>query len=113
MKGPERADIIEAITMLRRAKKTKFFAYVAKLLSISRRRRAEVNVSKISRVSKKGGAVVVPGKVLSTGAIEHPVDVVALSFSPGAKKKITAAGGNCRDFHWLISRGAKDVIILK
>jgi large subunit ribosomal protein L18e len=113
IKGPERSDIIGAITSLRRAKKAKLFANAADLLSVPRRRRSEVNLSRIARVSKKGDVVVVPGKVLSAGAIEHPVDVVAIAFSAGAKKKISEAGGACRDFSWLISRGAKGIILVK
>jgi large subunit ribosomal protein L18e len=112
-KGPERQDIIEAITALRRAPKAKLFRHVADRLSVPRRGRTEVNISKISRCSKKGGVVVIPGKVLNTGLISQPVDVVALSFSEGARKKIEAAGGHCRDFSWFVKNGVKDVVLIE
>jgi len=112
IKGPERKEIIEAIILLKRKKKP-LFSKVADILFAPRRSRAAVNVSKISKFSKPKSVVVVPGKVLGDGAIEHAVDVVALDFAGSAKKKIEAAGGKCRDFKWLVEKGTKDVVLLK
>ena len=110
--GPERKDIIEAVTLLKR-KKVALFTKIADILTGPRRQRPAVNVSKISKFTKPKSVVVVPGKVLGTGTIEHPVDVAALDFAASAKEKIEAAGGKCRDFKWLAEKGVKDVIILK
>ena len=111
-KGPERKDIIEAVILLKRKKKP-LFSKVADMLFAPRRRRVAVNVSKISKFTKPKSVAVVPGKVIGGGAIEHPVDIVALDFAGSAKKKIEAAGGKCRNFKWLVERGSKDVILLK
>jgi large subunit ribosomal protein L18e len=67
--------------------------YVAELLERPRRLRYEVNLSKINRYTKPGETVVVPGKVLGAGVLEHPVTVAALGFSEQALEKIRAAGG--------------------
>ena len=56
---------------------------------------AEVNVSKLERVLQDGETAIVPGKVLSAGAITRPVTVAAFRFSTGARAKITDAGGKC------------------
>jgi large subunit ribosomal protein L18e len=57
------------------------------------RMKAEVNVGKIGRLTKKGETIVVPGKVLGTGTISHAVTVAAKAFSKSAAKKIKDAGG--------------------
>jgi large subunit ribosomal protein L18e len=68
---------------------------LAKRLSRSRSRRAEVNVSKLARFTKKGDVVAVPGKILGSGIIGHPVTVAAFNFSSSAVEKIARAGGKC------------------
>ena len=111
-KGPERRDIIDAIIVLKRAKKP-LFTTVADMLSAPRRVRPAVNVSKIARFTKPKSVAVVPGKVLGGGIIGHAVDVVAIDFAAGAKQKIEAAGGKCRSFKWLTEKGCKDTVLLK
>jgi len=68
---------------------------VADRLSSSRRRRVAVNVSLLNRYTKEKETVVVPGKVLGAGKIDHPFFVAALSFSRQARLKISAAKGKC------------------
>ena len=58
----------------------------------SRKNRPEVNVSDISRNSKEGSKVIVPGKVLGVGEINHKVTVAAFAFSKEARAKIKASG---------------------
>jgi len=67
--------------------------YVADLLERPRRLRYAVNLSKINRYSRPGEVVVVPGKVLGAGSVDHAVTVAALGFSEQAVEKIRAAGG--------------------
>ena len=112
-KGPERIDIIEAIKTLRKKKDVKLFRKIVKEFKSSARARPEVNLSKIDKNSKANSTVVVSGKVLGGGVLNHPVNIVALSFSESAERKIKNSGGKCRDFSWLVEKGAKDVILLK
>ena len=65
------------------------------MLSKSKRRRVTVNISKISRYTKENDEVIVPGKVLGSGAISHPVKVAAFDFSDKARSKIIKAKGEC------------------
>lgn len=58
-----------------------------------RSNRREVNISKLSNVTKDAQIIIVPGKVLGSGAIGHKLTVCAVSLSEMATKKITASGG--------------------
>jgi large subunit ribosomal protein L18e len=66
---------------------------VAERLERPRRQRVEVNLSQINRYTADGDVVVVPGKVLASGVLTHPVTVAAFKFSRSAAKKIHGAGG--------------------
>ena len=65
----------------KKVKKTPFGKNLKAMLSKSRSHRAEVNVGKIGKLTKKGDTIVVPGKVLGTGAIDHSVTVAAEKYS--------------------------------
>jgi large subunit ribosomal protein L18e len=67
----------------------------AKRLEKPRRGYAAVNLSKINRHTREDDKVLVPGKVLGAGDIDHKVTVAALGFSEQAISKIEAAGGKC------------------
>ncbi|MBI1935108.1 50S ribosomal protein L18e [Candidatus Woesearchaeota archaeon] len=56
------------------------------------RQRRVVNLSSISRHTKENETIVVPGKVLGAGDLEHKVIISAFQFSVGAKEKIEKAG---------------------
>ena len=64
---------------------------IARRLAI-KRRRAEVNISKIDRYAKDGETIVVPGVVLGNGDITKKVKIAALRFSKSAKEKLLKAG---------------------
>ena len=66
-------------------------AVMEELMKPSRRR--AVNISRINRCTQPGDWVVVPGKVLGSGELDHEVVVAALSFSKSALEKIHRAGG--------------------
>jgi large subunit ribosomal protein L18e len=81
---------------------------VAKRLEKPRRNYAAVNLSKINRHTKINDMVVVPGKVLSMGNMDHYVTVAALSFSKKAVEKIITNGkGECINIAELSERNTK------
>ncbi|MFP4117514.1 MAG: 50S ribosomal protein L18e [Candidatus Woesearchaeota archaeon] len=51
-----------------------------------------VNLSRLNKYTKDKDVVVVPGKVLGTGELEHNITVAAFSFSGSAKEKINSNG---------------------
>ena len=64
---------------------------VAKELSRPARQRRSVNLSRINKYSKANDTVLVLGKVLGTGELDHKVTIAAFEFSEAAKKKIDNA----------------------
>ena len=65
---------------------------VANDLEKPTRQRRVVNLSSISRYAKENETIVVPGKVLGAGNLEHKLTISAFQFSDGAKEKIEKAG---------------------
>lgn len=55
--------------------------------------RRTVNVKKLAQLTSQGQTVAVPGKVLGTGTISHPISLFSFSISEAAAEKISAAGG--------------------
>ncbi|VVC03335.1 50S ribosomal protein L18e [Candidatus Bilamarchaeum dharawalense] len=66
---------------------------VAYELSKPRRKRIEVNLSKIDAFANDDETILVPGKVLGSGNVSKKVTVAAFSFSESAKQLISMAGG--------------------
>jgi large subunit ribosomal protein L18e len=54
---------------------------------------AKVNLSRLNRYTNSGDVVIVPGKVLGAGSIDHPISIGALNFSENARLKLLAAAG--------------------
>ena len=98
--GPTRLEARKTIALLEiRARKEKraFWGKLAEECGKPRRRRAEVGVGKLEVIARKakGKILVVPGKVLGSGMLESALQVVAVEFSQGAKKKILEKKGKC------------------
>ena len=80
---------------------------LAKKLEMSNKRRIHANISHINRHSKPNDIVVIPGKVLGSGKLDHPVNVSAFRFSKVAKQKVEDSGGRCISFSTLLSENPK------
>ena len=65
---------------------------VADRLEKPRRTHAEVNLGRIERYAQEEETVVVPGKVLGSGALRKNVTVAAVDFSGSARTKIEQVG---------------------
>ena len=100
-------ELVALLTKLRasaRTEKAPIWRDIARRLERPSRSWAEVNLSRIGRVAPKGATVVVPGKVLGSGAIPHAVTVAAYSFSGSARAKIKAAGGEALSIPQLMKK---------
>ena len=98
--------IRRVIITLRRAYKqyhVRLWRDLMERINRPRRKRIVVNVSRINRYTNANDVVVVPGKVLGAGNIDHPVTVAALWFSKSAKEKIEKAGGRSITIEQLIA----------
>jgi len=80
---------------------------LARRLSSSRRKRVALNVSRLNRYTQSRETVVVPGKVLGAGKIDHPVNVAAFAFSDQARFKILKAQGKCLSISDLVKKNPK------
>jgi large subunit ribosomal protein L18e len=68
------------------------WADVAERLEKPRRTHAEVNLGRIERYAREDETVVVPGKVLGSGALRTEVTVAAVDASGTARTKIDQVG---------------------
>lgn len=108
--------IKEGWSLRKHSKKSgqRLWSDVSEGILASRKNRPSVNVSEISRNAKEGSRVVVAGKVLGSGSIDHRVLVAAYSFSSSAKAKILAAGGECMGLREMmeLDKNSKDVLLI-
>jgi large subunit ribosomal protein L18e len=88
--NPELIQLIRFLKKQAREAQATIWLDVAKYLSKANRQRVAVNLSQINRHSEKKAVVVVPGKVLGSGALTHPVTVAAFGASEKAKEKLAA-----------------------
>lgn len=103
-------ELIKLIRFLRKKSsenKVKIWKDIAERLAKPRRKQIAVNVSRLNRYTRKNEMVVVPGKVLGAGKIDHPIKVTAFAFSEKAKEKIKAARGKCLSFFELVKKNPK------
>ena len=103
-------EIEKTIRELKTAKKKTgqpIWGALAEELDKPKRIRVDVNLSRINRLTKEGEIAAVPGKVLASGTLEHPVIVAAFSFSEEAKEKIKAAGGEVKTLTQIAAEGVE------
>ncbi len=115
--GPTNEHTRKLIVDLRKesaSQKAAFWSRIAEDLEFPTRKRRVVNLSKLNRFTKANETVIVPGKVLGSGTIEHGVVIAALAFSNNAKERIEQAKGKCLTIAELIKQNpkGKDVRII-
>ncbi|KRO30168.1 MAG: 50S ribosomal protein L18 [Nitrosopumilus sp. BACL13 MAG-121220-bin23] len=79
--------------------------------SIARR---DINVNRISQLTKENDTVVFPGKVLGTGNISHKITLCSFSISNSAAAKVVENGGKIISYLELIKQNptGKGVVLL-
>jgi large subunit ribosomal protein L18e len=107
MTNPELIALIRFLKKQSREKNADIWKDIAERLEKPKRKRISVNLSRLNRYTQKNEVVAVPGKVLGAGEINHPLTVVAFSFSAKAKEKIVAAKGKCLSFSAIIEKNPK------
>ncbi len=89
--NPQLTDLIGLLKKESREKQAAIWLDVADHLAKSRSQRVAVNLSQLNRHTKKADVVVVPGKILGSGSINHAVTVASFGISDTAKAKLEAA----------------------
>lgn len=105
--NPELLTVIRSLRKKARDSDAPIWRDVAQRLSSPRRERVAVNLSRLNRHTKAKETVVVPGKVLGAGNLEHSISVAAFSFSSQARSKIFNAKGKCLSIPELLEANPK------
>lgn len=105
--NPELVKLIRFLRKQSRENNVKIWRDVAERLAKPRRNRPAVNVSRLNRHTEKKETIVVPGKVVGTGKIDHQITVAAFAFSEKAKEKIKISKGKTISFLQLVKKNPK------
>ena len=105
-KDPERLRLVKDLRKHSKEKNAPIWSTVANELEKVRKNRREVNLGKINEHTSKGDLVVVPGKVLGSGNLDHKVTVAAFKFSDSAKRKVESVGKSM-SIHELFEKNPK------
>ena len=76
----------------KKADESKLLRRVANDLRKPTRVSREINLSKINRFTKENEIIIVPGKVLGGGELDHKLTISAFKFSGSALTKIEKSG---------------------
>jgi len=93
--GPTNPLLRDLITELKKRsseQNVNIWKRVALDLEKPSRQRRVVNLSRINMYAKENETIVVPGKVLGAGILNHKLTIAAYQFSDSAKEKITKVG---------------------
>lgn len=90
--NPNLISLIELLRTEGYTNEVPLWIALSKRLLKPTRHTAEVNLSRINRYTKEGDTVVIPGKVLGAGSLDHKVTVAAFAFSQSAREHINAVG---------------------
>lgn len=82
--NPELALLIEHLLK----QKQQIWKSIAKDLARPRKRKICVNLYKINKLTKDDEVIIVPGKVLGKGELNHKLTIAAFTFSAKAKEKL-------------------------
>jgi large subunit ribosomal protein L18e len=93
--GPTNPVLIKLITELKKKgseENANLWRRIASELERPTRSRRAVNLLRINKYTKENEVIIVPGKVLGSGEIDHKITVAAYQFSTGAQDKINKLG---------------------
>ena len=79
--NPELIHLIRLLRKESREKQAGIWLDVAEHLTKSRSQRISVNLSRINRNTKRSDVVVIPGKILGSGSINHAITVASFGAS--------------------------------
>src|SRR3990172_11884072 len=102
--NPQILDLISGLKKQSREKEVPLWRDIASRHERPTRNYSEVNLSRINRYTKEKDLILVPGKVLGAGELNHQLTVAAVSFSEGARNKIIEAGGSCLSIQELMNK---------
>lgn len=108
--GPTNAQLQGTIALLRKQsieQRVGIWKRIADELEMPTRKRVIVNLYRIDKHTKSNESIIVPGKVLGTGALSHKVNIAAWSFSGSAVEKVKKASGSCMSIVEAVQKNPK------
>ena len=105
--NPELIQLIGLLKKESREKQTGIWLDIADYLSKTRSQRISVNLSTVNRNTKRNDVVVIPGKLLGSGTIDHAVTVASFSVSEKAKEKLVATKAKYLSIPELLEKNPK------
>ncbi|MGA3358685.1 MAG: 50S ribosomal protein L18e [Halobacteriota archaeon] len=91
--NPQLDLLRETLKVFARKHQADIWKELARRLDAPSSNYAKVNLSRLNRYTNSGDVVIVLGKVLGAGSINHPISIGALNFSENARLKLLAAAG--------------------
>jgi large subunit ribosomal protein L18e len=113
--NPRLSKLIFDLKAQSREQNVNLWRDIAERIEGPNRHYATVNLSKINRHTKENEIVLIPGKVLGTGILDHSVTVAALNFSVSAEQLIAGMNGKSMTIEQLMKANpaGKGVRIIK
>lgn len=99
--------LIVEMKILSQKEKNDIWNAVAQALNNPSRNRKIVNLSRLNRFTKENETIIIPGKLLGSGSINHKVNVAAYTFSDSAVEKIKQNSGSCMTITELMKKNPK------
>lgn len=87
--------------------KIRIWRKISHKLSSSRKNRVKINLYRINKKTKKGDIIIVPGKILGMGDLEHTLTIACLESSKSAKKKVELSGSKLISIEELLEQNPK------
>ncbi len=84
---------------------------VFKLSAVPARSRRTVNLYKINKYSVEGDSIIVPGKVLGEGQMDHKISITAMEYSERAKLNLKSNNCTVRRLEDILKEKRLKVII--
>ncbi|MBW2988869.1 50S ribosomal protein L18e [Candidatus Woesearchaeota archaeon] len=105
--NPVLRGLIESLKESSVGQKVRLWEKIASDLERPSRKRRIVNLSKIDRHTKENEIIIVPGKVLGSGALGHKLTISAYQFSDNAIEKLSKAGAKIVPLEELMQKSPK------
>jgi large subunit ribosomal protein L18e len=100
-------EVILMVKQLKKASaknKAPIWSKLAQLALKPKSAKRVVNLKKINDLTKENDVVIIPGKILATGNIDHKISLSSFSISNSAAKKIIESGGKILSFSEIIEK---------
>ena len=104
--GPSNYYIRKLIRDLWKTKQ-RIWRKISKKLAGPRCNRVEANLYRINKKTENNDIIIVPGKILGVGDLDHKLTIACLSTSESAKKKIETSGSKLISIEELLEQNPK------